>query len=98
MNKLLFIYFFLITFFSTETWSQNSKINYDSLLNIWEDSTVLDSVRYSSLFSLIINMTYEYPDSCFHYIDVMDKEADEKQHKRYTIINNNLLLTSRFLL
>ena len=83
MKKQLFIYFFFATFFATASWSQNSKINYDSLLNIWEDSTVLDSVRYSSLFSLIINMTYEYPDSSFHYIDVMYKEADERQHQRY---------------
>ena len=82
MKKTTIIFFAFLSL-SSKFYSQDSKINYDSSLNIWSDTNRPDSIRFSALFNHIVNMTYENPDSSFHYIKVMYNEAKEKNQTRY---------------
>lgn len=82
MKKTTIIFFAFLSL-SSKFYSQDSKISYDSSLNIWNDTNRPDSIRYSALFNHIVNMTYENADSSFHYIKVMYNEAKEKDQSRY---------------
>jgi len=86
MNNLIkpfIILLFLFVCLKGKTFSQNPKINYDSLINIWNNNSLEDSIRFTTAFSLVINITYEYPDSAFYYADAISKEGRKKKLNRY---------------
>ena len=79
--SIILLFFFVSL--KGKNFSQNPKINYDSLINIWNNNSLEDSIRFTTAFNLVVYMTYEYPDSAFYYADAISKEGREKKLNRY---------------
>jgi len=57
----------------------HAQSNTDSLRQVWEDPSRVDSVRYSACFDLIMGLIYSYPDSARIY--ALDLEKFTSQRK-----------------
>ena len=80
MNK--FILIILLVFTRIGLYAQT---DIDSLLGIWNDESLLDTVRLNALDRIGSDLCKTYPDSAIDYAVLLKEFAEQSNHKKYKV-------------